>query len=134
MTQINLLNPHNNLGRLLLISSSERKWKVLVAQSCLTLCDPMDCSHQAPLSMEFYRQEYCSGLAFPSPGDPSDPGIEPRYPTLQADSLLSENREVLNIISLTSTQRIRIAKHICRKQTTVKPVKDKRKIMSNSKF
>ena len=39
-----------------------------VAQSCPTLCDPMDCvAHQAPLSMEFSRQEYWSGLSFPSP-------------------------------------------------------------------
>ena len=36
-------------------------------QSCLTLCDPMDSSPPAPLSMEFSRQEYWSGLPFPSP-------------------------------------------------------------------
>ena len=46
--------------------------------------DPM---HQAPLSMGFSRQEYWSGLPFPSPGDLPDPGIEPRSPTLQADDL-----------------------------------------------
>ena len=45
---------------------------------------------QAPLSMGFSRQEYWSGLPFPSPGDLPDPGIEPGFPTLQADSLLSE--------------------------------------------
>ena len=45
---------------------------------------------QAPLSMGFSRQEYWSGLPFPSTGDLPDPGIEPRYPVLQADSLLSE--------------------------------------------
>ena len=39
-----------------------------VTQSCPTLCHPMDCSYQAPLSMEFSRQEYWSGLSFPSPG------------------------------------------------------------------
>ena len=39
-----------------------RNMKVLVTQSCPTLCDPMDCvAHQAPLSMEFSRQEYRSG-------------------------------------------------------------------------
>ena len=38
-----------------------------VAQSCLTLCDPMDCSHQASRSMGFSRHEYWSGLPFPSP-------------------------------------------------------------------
>ncbi|CAI9153348.1 unnamed protein product [Rangifer tarandus platyrhynchus] len=40
--------------------------------------------------MEFSRQEYWSGLPFPSPGDLPDPGIEPRSPTLQADASLSE--------------------------------------------
>ena len=38
-----------------------------VAQLCPTLCDPMDCSYQAPLSMGFSRQEHWSGLPFPSP-------------------------------------------------------------------
>ena len=45
-------------------------------QSCLTLCDSMDCTHRAPLSMGFSRQEYWSGLLCPSPGDLLDPGIE----------------------------------------------------------
>ena len=40
--------------------------------------------------MEFSRQEYWSGLPFPSPGDLPDPGIEPGSPALQADALLSE--------------------------------------------
>ena len=61
-----------------------------VTQSCPTFCDPMACSHQAPLSMEFARQEYWSGLPFPPPGDLPDPGIKPVSPALQADSLLSE--------------------------------------------
>ena len=47
-------------------------------------------AHQAPPSMGFSRQEHWSGLPFPSPGDLPDPGIEPRSPTLQADSLPSE--------------------------------------------
>ena len=47
-------------------------------------------AYQAPASTEFSRQEYWSGLPFPSPGDLLDPGIEPRTPTLQADALLSE--------------------------------------------
>ena len=46
--------------------------------------------YQAPLSMGFSRQEYWSGLPFASPGDLPDPGIEPCYPILQADSLPSE--------------------------------------------
>ena len=111
-----------------------------VAQSCLILCDPMDCrgtsfhvhyqllelvqthvhqvgdaiqpshtlstpsppdfnlshhhpwtvAHQASLSMGFSRQEYWSGLPFPSPGNLPNPGIKPRSPTLQADALTSE--------------------------------------------
>ena len=51
----------------------------------------MDCvAHQAPPSMGFSRQEYWSGLPFPSPGDLPDPGIERRPPALQAGSLPSE--------------------------------------------
>ena len=47
-------------------------------------------AHQAPLSMEFSRQEYWSGLPFPFPGDLLDPGIKSGSPALQADSSLSE--------------------------------------------
>ena len=46
-------------------------------QSCLTLCDPMDCSLPGSLSMGFPRQEYWSGLLFPPPGDLPNSGIEP---------------------------------------------------------
>jgi len=60
-----------------------------VIQSCPTLCDPWTVAHQAPLSMGFSMQEFWSGLPFPSPGDLPDPGIEPRSPTLQADTLTS---------------------------------------------
>ena len=61
-----------------------------VAQSCPTLCDPMDCSLPGFSAMGFSRQEYWSGLPFPSPGDLPDPRIEPRSPTLEADALTSE--------------------------------------------
>ena len=54
---------------------------------------PWTVAYQAPQSMEFSRQEYWSGLPFPSPGDLPNPGIEPRSPTLQADALLSEPPE-----------------------------------------
>ena len=47
-------------------------------------------ARQAPLSMGFSRQEYWSGLPFPSPGDLPNPGIKPRSPMLQADALSSE--------------------------------------------
>ena len=63
---------------------------VLAAQSCPPLCDPMDCSPLAPVSTEFSRQEYWSGLPFPIPGDLPNPGIEPRFLTLQADYLLTK--------------------------------------------
>ena len=49
---------------------------------------PCPNAHQAPLSMGFPRQEYWSGLPLPPPGDLSNPGIEPKSPALQADSLL----------------------------------------------
>ena len=58
----------------LIISENEVKYSlhekpvVLVAQSCLTLCDPMDLAHQVSLSMEFSRQKYWSGLLFPFSG------------------------------------------------------------------
>ena len=59
----------------------------IVPQLCLTLCDPMTISHQAPLCMEFSRQEYWSGLPFSSSGDLPNTGIKPGSPVLQADSL-----------------------------------------------
>ena len=49
-----------------------------VTQSCPTVCDPMDGSPQAPLSMEFSRQEYWSGLLFLTSGDLPNPGIKPK--------------------------------------------------------
>ena len=55
--------------------------ELLVAQSCPTLCIPW--TGQAPLFMGFFRQEYGSGLPFPSPGDLPDPGMEPKSPALQ---------------------------------------------------
>ena len=61
--------------------------RITCVQPCLVYFDSTDCTHQAPLSMEFSRQEYWSGLSFPSPGDFPDPGIEPGSPVLQADDL-----------------------------------------------
>ena len=51
---------------------------------------PWTVVYQAPPSMEFSRQEYWSGLPFPSPEDLPDPGLKPWSPTLQADALPSE--------------------------------------------
>ena len=56
---------------------------------------PWTAAHQASLSMQFPRQEYWSGLLFPSPRNLPNPGIEPRSPAMLADSLLSEPPEKL---------------------------------------
>ena len=59
--------------------------------SCARLfVTPWTAAHQAPLSMGFSRQEYWSGLPFPSPGDLPDPGIKLGSPALEADALTSE--------------------------------------------
>ena len=57
---------------------------------CPTLATPWTVAHQVPLSMGFSRQEYLSGLPCPPPGDLPNPGIKPRSPILQADSLPTE--------------------------------------------
>ena len=62
-----------------------------VAQSCLTLCNPMDCSLLgSSVHGIFSRQGNWSGLPFPFPGDLLNPGIELRSPALQADALPSK--------------------------------------------
>ena len=65
------------------------KVKVLVSRVRL-FATPWTVVHQAPVSTEFSRQEYWSGLPVPSPGDLPDPGTEPASPALQAGSLPSE--------------------------------------------
>ena len=88
-------------------------WCLLFCSSCMYMCvlfinrnrifvcaqslspvwlfaTPWTVAHQAPLPMGFSREEYWSGLPCPSPGHLPNPGIEPRSPALQADSLLSE--------------------------------------------
>ena len=62
----------------------------LVTKSCPTLVTPWTTAYQAPLSMGFSRQEYWSGLSFPTPEDLPDPGIKPGSPALQAESLPSK--------------------------------------------
>ena len=63
----------------------------VMSLSCVRLfVTPWTVAYQAPPSMGFSRQEYWSGLPFPSPGDLPDPGIEPGSPALQADALTSE--------------------------------------------
>ena len=65
----------------------------LVAQLCPTLCDPMDCGPPAPLSMGILQARKLEWVAFSSPGELPNPGVEPRSSSLQADSLLSEPPE-----------------------------------------
>ena len=72
------------------IISKERKKKVK-SLSCVRLFATLwTVAYQASPSMGFFRQEYWSGLPFPSPGDLPDPGIKPRSPALEADALTSE--------------------------------------------
>ena len=59
-------------------------------RNVLLFATPWTVVHQAPPSMEFSRQEYWSGLPFPSSGDLPNPGIEPGSPALRADALPSE--------------------------------------------
>ena len=62
----------------------------LVTKLCPTLVTLWTVASQDPLSMGFSRQEYWSGLPFPPPRNLPNPGIKPRSPALQADSLLTE--------------------------------------------
>ena len=72
---------------------------VLSCYSCIPLFVTLwTVAYQAPLSMGFSKQEYWSGLPFPSPGDLPDPGIEPGSPALQADALTSEPPGSCNIV------------------------------------
>ena len=67
-----------------------RKVKVKSLSHVRLFATPWTVTYQVPPSMGFSRQEYWSGLPFPSPGDLPDPGIEPRSPALEADALTSE--------------------------------------------
>ena len=74
---------------LILTPNSVWKWVKLLSRVRL-FATPWTVGYQAPSSMEFSRQEYWSGLPFPSPGDLPNPGIEFGSPELQADTLPSE--------------------------------------------
>ena len=66
------------------------KVKVKLLSPVQLFANPRTVAYQAPLSMGFSREEYWSGLPFPSPGDLPNPGIEPGFPALAADALTSE--------------------------------------------
>ena len=84
--------------------------------SCVQLfATPWTVAHQASLSMGFSRQEYWSGLPFLSSGDLHDPGIEPRSPALQADSLLPEppgEPNIYHIVSVSAIKQSEAVRHI----------------------
>ena len=71
-----------------------------VAQSCPTLCDPMDCSLLGPSVHGIFQQEHWSGLPFPPPGDLPDPGIKPTSPTLAGGFFTTEppGKPLINIL------------------------------------
>ena len=75
------------LSKLIMLSL---KVKVKSFSHVRLFATPWMVTYQAPQSMGFSKQEYWSGLPFPSPGDLSNPGIEPRSPALQTDALPSE--------------------------------------------
>ena len=82
--EIKPFNPKGNQPWILIgseVKSLSRVW---------LFATPWIVAYQAPQSMEFFRQDYWSGLPFPSPGNLPDPGIEPGSPALQADALPSE--------------------------------------------
>ena len=81
------LFPSQTCSRQLPKTSCPCAWSLSRVQLFVT---PWTLAHQAPLSMEFSRQEHWSGLPFPSPRDLPNPGMEPGSPALQADSLPAE--------------------------------------------
>ena len=76
---------HNKLWKILKV-----KVKVKSLSRVRLFATPWTIAYQASPSLGFSRQEYWSGLSFPSPGDLPDPGIEPGSPALEADALTSE--------------------------------------------
>ena len=83
--------------------------KLLVLQSCPALCDPI-IAHHALLSTGFSRQEFLGGFPFPSPVGVLNPGIKPKSPALQADSLPSEPPEKLMLHQGSQTVKVFLSK------------------------
>ena len=84
---VQLSHPYMTTGKT--IALTRRTFVGKVISHVQLFGTPWPVAHQLPPSMGFSRQEYWSELPFPSPGDLSDPGIEPGCPTLQADALPS---------------------------------------------
>ena len=79
--------PQANVLKLQCLNHLERKKESEVTQSCLTLCDPMDCSPPDSSIHGIFQARILEWVPFPSPGDLPYPGIEPRSPALQVDAL-----------------------------------------------
>ena len=88
MSQLPFSRP--NFFKVNALKSRKESPKVKLLSRVRLFATPWTVAHQAPQSMEFFRQEYWSGLPFPSPGDLPNPGIKPGSPALQADALPSE--------------------------------------------
>ena len=86
--KVMLTNQHNVRRTFSLLRKKEKKLKSF--SHVRLLAAPWTVARQTPPSIEFSRQDYWSGLPFPSPGDLPDPGIEPRYSAMQAVALPSE--------------------------------------------
>ena len=95
MTVLNVYSPHNKASQQMKPKKKKKtlpksyqihnySWKVKVKllSRVRLFATPWTVDYQAFMSMKFSRQEYWSGLPFPSPGDLPDPGIEPRSPAL----------------------------------------------------
>ena len=74
---------------------------------------PWTVVHQASLSMGFSRQEYWSGLPFPTPGDLPDPGVEPMSAALQVDSLPLSHLRSLTTSDILLTSIFTSALYFC---------------------
>ena len=88
---------------------------VLVVQSCLTVCDPMDCSSPGSSVYGILQIRILEWVAIPSSRDLPNPGIEPGSPTLQDDSLLSEppGKPVTNLDSILKIRDITLLTKVC---------------------
>ena len=96
----------------------------LVIQSFSTLCYPMDCSPQAPLSIGIFQARILEEFPCPSPRDLPNPGIKPRSPTLQADSLPSEwpGKRMINLDSILKSTDLALPTKVCIVKAMVFPV------------
>ena len=101
-----LINKKRHSYQGFLASKCECTVLCLVTQSCPTLCDPVDCHPPGSSLHGVLQARNWSGLPCPPPGDLPNPGIEPRYPALQVDSLPSEPPGKPNVIQTVIQQRL----------------------------